>query len=81
MWPAGDTFPKCQDLRRHVKRGEKAITLCMPVTVKRKEKDESGEEQDASFTTFVYKARWFGASRSRKLTVTVRVSKEAIDRY
>jgi len=31
----------------------------MPVTVKRKEVDETGEEQDASFTTFVYKARWF----------------------
>lgn len=54
-----NTFPKWQDLKRHVKRGEKAITLCMPVTVKRKEKDESGDEQDASFTAFVYKARWF----------------------
>ena len=54
-----NTFPKWQDLERHVKRGEKALTLCMPVTVKRKAKDENGEEQDASFTTFVYKARWF----------------------
>src|ERR1051325_5343818 len=54
-----NTFPKWQDLRRHVKRGEKALTLCMPVTVKRKETDETGEERDASFTTFVYKARWF----------------------
>jgi hypothetical protein len=31
----------------------------MPVTVKRKETDETGKEQDASLTTFVYKARWF----------------------
>jgi hypothetical protein len=31
----------------------------MPVTVKRKETNETGEEQDASFTTFVYKSRWF----------------------
>ena len=54
-----NTFPKWQDLLRHVKRGEKALTLCMPVTVKRKETDETGEEQDASLTTFVYKARWF----------------------
>jgi antirestriction protein ArdC len=54
-----NTFPKWQDLRRHVKKGEKALTLCMPVTVKQKETDETGEEQDASFTTFVYKARWF----------------------
>ena len=53
-----NTFPKWQDLKRHVKRGEKALMLCMPVTVKRKETSD-GEEQDASFTTFVYKARWF----------------------
>jgi len=54
-----NTFPKWQDLKRHVKRGEKALTLCMPVTVKRKETNDTGEEQDASFTTFVYKSRWF----------------------
>jgi antirestriction protein ArdC len=54
-----NTFPKWQDLRRHVKKGEKALTLCMPVTIKRKETNDVGEEQDASFTTFVYKARWF----------------------
>jgi antirestriction protein ArdC len=54
-----NTFPKWQDLKRHVKRGEKALTLCMPVTVKRKETNDAGEEQDASFTTFVYKSRWF----------------------
>jgi antirestriction protein ArdC len=54
-----NTFPKWQDLKRHVKKGEKALTLCMPVTVKRKDVDETGEEKEASFTTFVYKARWF----------------------
>lgn len=31
----------------------------MPVTVKRKETNDTGEEQDAGFTTFVYKSRWF----------------------
>jgi antirestriction protein ArdC len=54
-----NTFPKWQDLGRHVKKREKALTLCMPVTIKRKETNEGGEEQDASFTTFVYKPRWF----------------------
>jgi antirestriction protein ArdC len=54
-----NTFPKWQDLRRHVKKGEKALTLCMPVTAKRKETNDDGKEEDASFTTFVYKARWF----------------------
>jgi antirestriction protein ArdC len=53
------TFPAWKDLGRHVKRGERAITLCMPVTVKRRETDDSGEERDATFTTFVYKPRWF----------------------
>jgi antirestriction protein ArdC len=54
-----NTFPKWQDLKRHVKKGEKALTLCMPVTVKRKGTNDADEEQDASFTTFVYKPRWF----------------------
>src|SRR5215213_7074029 len=54
-----NTFPKWQDLRRHVKKGEKALTLCMPVTIRRKETNEAGKELDTSFTTFVYKARWF----------------------
>ncbi len=54
-----NTFPAWKDLGRHVKQGERAITLCMPVTVKRKETDDNGEERDATFTTFVYKPRWF----------------------
>ncbi len=54
-----NTFPRWQDLRRHVKKGEKALTLCIPVTVKRKEIDGTGQQREASFTTFVYKARWF----------------------
>ena len=54
-----NTFPAWKDLGRHVKRGERAITLCMPVTVKRKETSDSGEESNATFTTFVYKSRWF----------------------
>jgi hypothetical protein len=59
-----NTFPKWQDLKRHVKKGETALTLCMPVTVRRKETNETGEEQDSSFTTFVYKARWFVLAKS-----------------
>lgn len=59
-----NTFPKWQDLGRHVRKAEKAIILCMPVTIKRKETNEAGEEQDASFTTFVYKARWFVLSQT-----------------
>jgi antirestriction protein ArdC len=54
-----NTFPAWKDLGRHVKKGAKAITLCMPVTVKRRETDNDGEDRDATFTTFVYKPRWF----------------------
>jgi antirestriction protein ArdC len=54
-----NTFPGWKELGRHVKKGERAITLCMPVNVKRREIDDSGEERAAMFTTFVYKPRWF----------------------
>ena len=34
------TYPRWRALDRHVKKGEKAITLCMPITVKRKQADD-----------------------------------------
>jgi hypothetical protein len=46
-----------KEKRRHVKKGEKAFTLCMPVTVKRKAKSE--DEHDLTLTRFVYKPHWF----------------------
>jgi hypothetical protein len=55
-----NTFPKWQELGRVVKRGERALILCMPITYKRRDEQASnGETKDESFTTFVYKARWF----------------------
>src|SRR5688572_33306325 len=39
---------------RYVRKGEKAITLCQPVTVKRR-RDEEDEGDDQVFTAFVYK--------------------------
>lgn len=56
------TFNRWHDLGRHVKRGEKALTLCMPITVTRKEsveKDGQSVEQETPGTYFVYKNRWF----------------------
>ena len=58
------TFPAWKDLGRHVKKGERAITLCMPVTVKRKAVADNEAEQDETFTTFVYKPRWFVLSQT-----------------
>jgi antirestriction protein ArdC len=55
-----NTFPKWKDLGRYVKRGERALILCMPITCKRRS-DTDGDESnhDGAFTSFVYKARWF----------------------
>jgi len=51
-----NTFPKWKDLGRFVKRGERALTLCMPITCKRREEDS---DEEHTYTSFVYKARWF----------------------
>ncbi len=51
------TYPGWKAKGRQVKRGEKAIVLCMPVTGKRKAEDKG--EEDAVFVRFFYKANWF----------------------
>jgi len=51
------TYPGWQAKGRQVKRGERAIMLCMPVTSKRKAEDE--DEDDAVFTRFIFRANWF----------------------
>jgi antirestriction protein ArdC len=56
-----NTFPKWKELGRHVKRGERALTLCMPIT--RKRQDEESDE-DKAFTAFVHKAKWFVLSQT-----------------
>lgn len=68
------TYPKWGELGRHVKRGEKALVLCMPVTCKRRapaapEAPEGGESEggaeaagggrEFTFTRFVYRPLWF----------------------
>jgi antirestriction protein ArdC len=60
------TFPAWKAKGRFVRKGEKAIVLCMPITLKRKTTDESGEESEdaACFTRFVYKPHWFVLSQT-----------------
>ncbi len=57
------TFPRWKELGRYVRKGEKALTLCMPVTCKSKQtaRDEQGNEteQESCFTRFVYRNHWF----------------------
>ena len=62
------SFNRWKELGRHVKRGEKAIELCMPVTSKRivKEQDPDGSETEAEivFKRFVFRRNWFMLSQT-----------------
>lgn len=51
------SFKRWQDLGRQVKKGEKALALYMPVTIKRK--DEQGEPEGGTFQTFMLRNNWF----------------------
>jgi len=57
------SFNRWKDLGRYVKKGEKAITLCMPVTCKRTVKDQGGDgaegEMEITFKRFVFRRIWF----------------------
>jgi antirestriction protein ArdC len=57
------SFNRWKELGRHVKRGEKAITLCMPVTCKRTVKEQGPDgaeaESEVAFRRFVFRRNWF----------------------
>lgn len=53
------SFQRWKELGRFVKKGEKAILLCMPITCKRVERSESGEVTEHGFTRFVWRPNWF----------------------
>lgn len=53
------TYQRWRELGRQVRRGEKAITLCRPVTVNRTETLAEGTEQPITTTWFVFKPYWF----------------------
>ncbi len=61
-----NTFPAWKNLGRSVKKGEKAITLCMPITVKRRNasQDDDQDSDEAFATYFVFKPRWFVLSQT-----------------
>ena len=59
------TYPRWNELGRHVRKGEKALTLCMPITVKRRDADtDSADSSAVSFVRFVYRSRWFVQSQT-----------------
>src|SRR3954465_13847966 len=53
------TFPRWRELGRHVRRGEKALTLCRPITVKRAATAVDSSDESAVVTRFVFKPNWF----------------------
>src|SRR5207244_9429952 len=57
------SFNRWTELGRYVKRGEKAIELCMPVTMKRTVKEEGLDgketETEVAFKRFVFRRNWF----------------------
>lgn len=55
------TFPKWKSLGRYVRKGEKAIVLCQPVTVKREPEQADGTESGEAdvFVKFTYRPAWF----------------------
>lgn len=61
------SFNRWKELGRSVKKGEKAISLVMPVTVKKKAKDDeaAGEESaNGTFTVFLLKRNWFSLDQT-----------------
>ena len=57
------TFKNWKELGRHVKKGEKAISLRIPISGTRtktlKKDDGTTEEEAFTFKNFLLKARWF----------------------
>jgi antirestriction protein ArdC len=58
------TYQRWRELGRHVRRGERAITLCRPVTVKRTTTADDGTEESSAATWFVFKPFWFVLSQT-----------------
>ena len=64
-----NTYPGWTALGRQVRKGEKAITLCMPITVKRRPKTriakpDTPADDPERMTWFVFKPRWFVLSQT-----------------
>jgi hypothetical protein len=58
------TFMGWKDKGRSVRKGEKAIVLCLPVTCKRTIETTEEGETEATFTRFVYRPNWFVLSQT-----------------
>jgi antirestriction protein ArdC len=61
-----NTYKGWQNLNRQVRKGEKAIWLCMPLT--RKRKSDAGDDEEV-ITSFVWKPFWFLLSQTDGETI------------
>ena len=53
-----------KELGQYVRKGEKALALCMPVRCKRRESEPQDQEALEVVTCFVYCPHWFVLSRT-----------------
>jgi hypothetical protein len=53
------SFNKWKERGRYVQKGQKALALWMPITVKRTIEQGDGASEQAAFTRFVMKRNWF----------------------
>ncbi len=53
------TYKGWQGLGRQVRKGQKALMLCMPVTYKKTVKGDDGQDAEEVRQTFVYRRNWF----------------------
>src|SRR5438034_8351184 len=62
------SFNRWKELGRYVKKGQKAIELCMPVTVKRTIKEQGPDGNnvytEVAFRRFVFRRNWFMLSQT-----------------
>jgi hypothetical protein len=68
------TYPGWKAKGRQVKRGEKALVLCVPLTGKRRADDEGGEV--AVYVRFVYKRNWFTLSQTEGEPIEIQTTPE-----
>ena len=57
-----DTYMGWKAKGRQVRKGEKALVLCMPIT--RKIKAKADEDEDKVFTQFIFRPNWFVLSQT-----------------
>jgi hypothetical protein len=63
------TFPGWKAKGRYVQKGQKAITLCMPITCRRTP-DSADPDEAQTFTRFIYRPRWFVLAQTEGADIT-----------